>query len=53
MSKENKNVSVEKKNVNRSEQPGLVGATLIKYTAYIIILLMVLYFVVTYVLPRL
>jgi len=49
---ENKDVNVEKRNVNRTENPGLVGSTFIKYAAYIIILLIVLYFVVTYIFPN-
>ena len=48
---ENKNIDVERRTVNREEKPGLVGATFIKYAAYIIILLIVLYFVVEYVIP--
>lgn len=44
-------VDIKQENVNRSENPSLVGATLIKYAAYIIILLIVLYFVITYVFP--
>ena len=50
---ENKDINIEKKNVTRNEQPGLVGSTFIKYSAYIIILLIILYFVITYILPRL
>lgn len=50
---ENKDINIEKKNVTRNEQPGLVGSTFIKYAAYIIILLIILYFVITYILPRL
>lgn len=49
----NDDVNIERKNTNRTEQPGLVGATFIKYAAYIAILLIVLYFIVEYVLPRL
>jgi hypothetical protein len=48
---DNRNIDVEKRTVNREEKPGLVGATFIKYAAYIIILLIVLYFVVQYVFP--
>lgn len=48
---ENKNIDVERRTVNREEKPGLVGATFIKYAAYIIILLIILYFVVEYVIP--
>jgi len=50
---ETRDVNVEKRNVNRTENPGLVGSTFIKYAAYIIILLIVLYFVVNYVFPNL
>jgi|LFRM01.1.fsa_nt_gb hypothetical protein len=49
---QNKDINVEKRNVNRTENPGMVGSTFIKYAAYIIILLIVLYFVVTYVFPK-
>lgn len=50
---ENKDINVEKRNVNRNENPGLVGSTFIKYAAYIIILLIILYFIVNYVFPNL
>lgn len=40
-----------KENVSRQENPSMVGATFIKYAAYIIILLIVLYFLITYVFP--
>ncbi len=46
------NLNIDRTNVERKEQPSLVGATFIKYAAYIVILLIVLYFIVTYVLPR-
>jgi len=49
---ETRDVNVEKRNVNRTENPGMVGSTFIKYAAYIIILLIVLYFVVTYIFPK-
>lgn len=49
---ENRDVNVEKRNVNRTENPGLVGSTFIKYAAYIVILLIVLYFVVNYIFPN-
>lgn len=51
MSDENKDINVEKKDVSRKENPSLVGSTFIKYAAYIIILLIVLYFIVHYILP--
>lgn len=44
-------VEVKKKEVKREENPSKVGSTFIKYAAYIIILLIILYFVVTYILP--
>lgn len=44
-------VDIEKRSVNRQENPGLVGSTFIKYAAYIIILLIVLYFITRYVFP--
>lgn len=46
------NVNIDRTNVERKEQPSMVGATFIKYAAYIIILLIVLYFLVKYILPR-
>ena len=46
------NLNIDRTNVERKEQPSLVGATFIKYAAYIIILLIVLYFVVKYVFPK-
>ena len=49
---QNKDINVEKRNVNRTENPGMVGSTFIKYAAYIIILLIVLYFLVTYIFPK-
>ncbi|SDJ37934.1 hypothetical protein SAMN05421804_11618 [Proteiniclasticum ruminis] len=49
---ENKDINIEKKNVTRNEQPGLVGSTFIKYAAYIVILLIILYFIVNFILPR-
>lgn len=45
-------VDIERRNVNREENPGLVGSTFIKYAAYIIILLIVLYFIVRYLFPK-
>ena len=38
------------KNINRNE-PSKVGSTFIKYAAYIVILLIVLYFIINYLLP--
>ena len=49
---ENRDVKEEKRNVNRTENPGMVVSTFIKYAAYIIILLIVLYFLVTYIFPK-
>ena len=49
----NEDINIERKNINRTEQPGLVGSTFIKYAAYIAILLIVLYFIIEYILPRL
>jgi hypothetical protein len=50
--KQDESVKIERTNIERKEQPGMVGATFIKYAAYIIILLIVLYFIVNYLLPR-
>ena len=50
---QDENVNVERTNVDRKEQPSMVGATFIKYAAYITILVIVLYFLVKYILPRL
>lgn len=49
---EKKDINVEEKNVTRKENPSMVGSTFIKYAAYIIILLIVLYFIVNYVFPK-
>ncbi|NLC03592.1 MAG: hypothetical protein GX787_04845 [Tissierellia bacterium] len=46
------NVNIDRTSVERKEQPSMVGATFIKYAAYIVILLIVLYFLVKYILPR-
>lgn len=46
------NVNIDRTNVERKEQPSMVGATFIKYASYIIILLIVLYFLVKYILPK-
>lgn len=45
-------VNVKNESVTRKENPSLVGSTFIKYTAYIIILLIILYFIVKYVFPK-
>lgn len=45
-------VNVTNESVTRKENPSLVGSTFIKYAAYIIILLIVLYFIVKYVFPK-
>lgn len=45
-------VNVKNETVSRKENPSLVGSTFIKYAAYIIILLIILYFIVRYVFPR-
>lgn len=46
------NVNIDRTSVERKEQPSMVGATFIKYAAYVVILLIVLYFLVKYILPR-
>lgn len=46
-----KDVDERKETVSRQENPSMVGATFIKYAAYIVILLIVLYFLITYVFP--
>ena len=48
---DDKNVNIERTNVSRNEQPSMVGSTFIKYAAYIVILLIVLYFLVRFVFP--
>ena len=45
-------IDIEQRNVSRQENPSLVGSTFIKYAAYIIILLIVLYFLVKYLFPK-
>lgn len=37
--------------VNRREDPSEIGTTLIKYTAYVAITLMILYFTANYLIP--
>jgi 4-hydroxybenzoate polyprenyltransferase len=49
---DDENVNIDRTNVERKEQPSMVGATFIKYASYIIILLIVLYFLVKYILPK-
>ena len=46
-----KDVDIKEENITRQENPSLVGATFIKYAAYVIILLGVWYFLITYILP--
>lgn len=48
-----KDVDERKESVTRNENPSMVGATFIKYGAYVLILLIILYFLVTYVFPKL
>lgn len=45
------NVNVDRTSVERKEQPSMVGATFIKYAAYVVILIIVLYFLAKYVFP--
>ena len=52
MDNKDENVNIDRTSVERKEQPSMVGATFIKYASYIIILLIVLYFLVKYILPR-
>ena len=44
-------VNIKNESVTRKEDPSMVGATFIKYAAYIIILLIVLYFLIKFVFP--
>lgn len=44
-------VNIKKESVTRKEDPSMVGATFIKYAAYIIIVLIVLFFLIRYVFP--
>ncbi|GAA0334839.1 hypothetical protein GCM10008967_27070 [Bacillus carboniphilus] len=46
---EDKNIHVEKK--EKKSNSSLVGTTLIKYTAYLIIFFGILWFLITYILP--
>lgn len=50
--KQDEDIDVERKNVDRKEQPSVVGATFIKYATYIALLVIVLYFIAEYILPR-
>ena len=44
-------VNIKNESVTRKENPSMVGATFIKYAAYIIILLIILYFLIRFVFP--
>lgn len=46
-----KDVDQRQEKVTRNENPSMVGATFIKYAAYIVILLIVLYFIIRFVMP--
>ena len=50
--RKDEDINIDRTSVERKEQPSMVGATFIKYAAYIVILLIVLYFLVKYILPR-
>lgn len=45
------NVNVDSTKVERKEQPSMVGATFIKYAAYVVILVIVLVFLAKFILP--
>ncbi|WP_158211734.1 hypothetical protein [Alkalihalobacterium alkalinitrilicum] len=47
----NKNVEVQKRNVEKKENSSMVAATFIKYVAYIVIFFGFLWFLVQYVFP--
>lgn len=46
-----KSVDIEKKNIEKKYDKGLVASTFIKYLAYIVIFFGFLYFIVRYVFP--
>ncbi|MBN6187174.1 hypothetical protein JQN58_09260 [Aneurinibacillus sp. BA2021] len=48
---DDRKVDVEKRTVHKTENTSMVGATFIKYAAYIIIFFGFLYFLVKYVFP--
>ncbi|WP_158289700.1 hypothetical protein [Paenibacillus flagellatus] len=48
---QNRNVEIEKTNVEKRSEPSLVAATFIRYAAYIVIFFGALYFLVRYVFP--
>lgn len=48
---ETRNVEVERKNVEKKMDSGMVASTFIKYAAYILIFFGFLYFMVRYVFP--
>jgi hypothetical protein len=53
MSIQQRNVEVEEHHVEKRYDSSLVASTFIKYTAYVLIIFGVLYFLAEYVLPRL
>jgi hypothetical protein len=53
MTVQQRNVEIEEVHVEKRQDSSLVAATFIKYTAYVIIFLGILYFLANYVLPKL
>jgi hypothetical protein len=48
---ENRNIEIEKRNVEERRDSSMVASTFIKYAAYVVILFVVLFFLVRYVFP--
>ncbi|MDF2667898.1 MAG: hypothetical protein K0R67_204 [Paenibacillus sp.] len=48
---ENRNIEIEKRNVEEKRDSSMVASTFIKYAAYVIIFFMALFFLVKYVFP--
>ncbi|WP_372663482.1 hypothetical protein [Cohnella sp.] len=53
MTVQQRNMDIEEVHVEKRKNSSLVAATFIKYAAYVIIFLGVLYFLAVYVLPKL
>lgn len=51
MMEHNKDIQIEKKNIEKKSNSSLVASTLIKYISYLIIFFGSLYFIIHYVFP--
>jgi hypothetical protein len=48
-----RDIDIEETKVEKKSDSSLVGSTLIKYVAYLIIFFGILYFLITYIIPKL